>query len=161
MNNLPTVAVHDVIIHPLYKDLIIGTHGRGIWICDDISALQQMTESVAASPTHLFDSRPATQWMSFSRGGSRGQFFFSGENPPQGALVHYNLGANVQDATLEITDMSGEMKLTVKHLRDELAHWDDDAEVYFEGLDFYRSTKRGGMILQIELNQIIHDAEDS
>ncbi len=114
MNNLPTVAVHDLIIHPLYKDLIIGTHGRGIWICDDISALQQMTEAASSSPAHLFDSRSATQWMSFSRGGSRGQFLFSGENPPQGALVHYNLGTNVQDATLEITDMSGEMKLTVK-----------------------------------------------
>ncbi len=114
MNNLPTVAVHDLMIHPLYKDVIIGTHGRGIWICDDISALQQMTEDAVSSPTHLFDSRTATQWTSFSRGGSRGQFLFSGENPPRGALVHYNLGTNVKDAILEITDMSGEMKLTVK-----------------------------------------------
>ncbi len=114
MNNLPTVAVHDLMIHPLHKDVIIGTHGRGIWICDDISALQQMTDATSSSPAHLFDSRPATQWTSFSRGGSRGQFLFTGENPPRGALVHYKLGTDVKDATLEITDMSGENKLNVK-----------------------------------------------
>ncbi len=114
MNNLPTVAVHDLIIHPLYNDVIIGTHGRGIWICDDISALQQANMSTSASPAILFDSRVATQWMSFSRGGSRGQFVYQGENPPNGAFIHYKLGADVKDAALEITDMSGEMKLTVK-----------------------------------------------
>ncbi|MGD2295520.1 MAG: hypothetical protein PVF22_06755, partial [Candidatus Aminicenantes bacterium] len=114
MNNLPTVAVHDILLHPLYKDVIIGTHGRGIWICDDISALQQMTDSPEASETHLFDIRPATQWHSISRGGSRGQFLFKGENPPRGALIHYSLGPDVKEATLEISDLSGEMTLPVK-----------------------------------------------
>lgn len=114
MNNLPTVAVHDILIHPLYKDIIIGTHGRGIWICDDISALQQFNASVAASSVHLFDTRPATQWHSISRGGSRGQFLFSGENPPRGALIHYYLGPEVKEATLEISDLAGEITLPVK-----------------------------------------------
>jgi hypothetical protein len=114
MNNLPTVAVHDIMIHPLYHDLIIGTHGRGIWICDDITALQQMNKSIAASEGYLFDSRLATQWHSLSRGGSRGQFLFQGENPPRGAMVHYYLGEGVEEATLEISDFSGEMTFPVK-----------------------------------------------
>lgn len=114
MNNLPTVAVHDIIIHPLYKDIIIGTHGRGIWICDDITALEQMSGSLQDSQVHLFDPKVATQWMSFSRGGSRGQFLFRGENPPRGALIHYYLGDNVKEATLEISDREGKMVLPVK-----------------------------------------------
>jgi len=114
MNNLPTVAVHDIFIHPLYKDLIIGTHGRGIWICDDISALQQMTDAVTASPAYLFSSRVATQWMSISRGGSRGQFLFAGENPPAGAAIHYYLGPGVKEATLEISDLAGKATMPVK-----------------------------------------------
>jgi photosystem II stability/assembly factor-like uncharacterized protein len=114
MNNLPTVAVHDILIHPLYKDIIIGTHGRGIWICDDITALQQMTETLSSSAVQLFSPRTATQWNSFSRGGSRGQFLFSGENPPHGALIHYFLGSDVKEATLEISDLQGEIKLTVQ-----------------------------------------------
>ncbi len=47
-NNMPTVAVHDVIIHPRDGDLIAATHGRGIWIMDDITPLQQMTTGRAA-----------------------------------------------------------------------------------------------------------------
>jgi hypothetical protein len=50
--NLPTVAVHDIVIHPRENDLIIGTHGRSIWILDDIAALEELTP-VATS--QLFD----------------------------------------------------------------------------------------------------------
>ncbi|MBM3791813.1 MAG: sialidase, partial [Acidobacteria bacterium] len=111
MNNLPTVAVHDILIHPLYKDVVIGTHGRGIWICEDISAPQQMRVPVMSSPAFLFDARPATQWFSISQGGSRGQFLFQGQNPPAGALIHCFLGAGTQEGTLEISDPSGELTL--------------------------------------------------
>lgn len=47
------------------------------------------------------------------------------------------------------------MKLTVGRLREELAGWDDDAEVYFEGLDFYRFKNRGERLLQIEFNPVV------
>ena len=114
MNRLPTVAVHDILIHPLCRDLIIGTHGRGIWICDDITALEQSAPAAASAPAHLFDPRTATQWISISRGGSRGQFLFRGENPPRGALIHYNLGPETKDATLEISDVEGKAVFSTK-----------------------------------------------
>jgi hypothetical protein len=114
MNNLPTVAVHDILIHPRARDLVIGTHGRGIWICDDITALEQMKTSFGTPPAYLFDQKTATQWISISRGGSRGQFLFRGENPPRGALIHYYLGAGTKEATLEISDLEGSMTFVTK-----------------------------------------------
>jgi len=118
MNNLPTVAVHDLMIHPLHNDLIAGTHGRGIWICDDITPLQHRNKEIDASPAYLFDQRIATQWRNISRGGSRGQFLFRGENPPRGAMVSYFLGADAKDAKLTISDWKDEQKLEVE-LKDQ------------------------------------------
>jgi hypothetical protein len=118
MNNLPTVAVHDLMIHPLHNDLIAGTHGRGIWICDDITPLQHMNEKIQASPAYLFDQGIATQWKSIGRGGSRGQFLFRGENPPRGASISYYLGADAKEAKLTISDWKGEQSTTIE-LKDQ------------------------------------------
>ena len=122
MPNLPTVSVYDLAIHPRDGDLIAGTHGRSIWIMDDISALQQMNPEIAASPAWLFSQRPAIRWDNVSRGGQRGHFWFAGENPPtvintsslpragfanQG-LIHYYVGEPSTDSLeLEISDLSG------------------------------------------------------
>jgi hypothetical protein len=112
--NMPTVAFHDLLIHPRDNDLIAATHGRGIWILDDISALQQATPQVLASDAQLFDvQRPATRWLRIQRGGyGRGDLYFKGENPPAGGLVHVFLkGAPQGSATVEITD--GDQRRTV------------------------------------------------
>ncbi len=102
---MPTVAFHDLLIHPRDNDLIAATHGRGIWILDDISALQQATPTVLAGDAQLFTTRPATRWLRIQRGGyGRGDLYFKGENPPTGGvgpLLHE--GPRVP-ATIEITD---------------------------------------------------------
>jgi len=81
MNGMPTVPVHDLVIHPRDNDLIAGTHGRGIWILDDISPLQQLTSEVLASQAHVFENRVATKWHGVNRGATRGAFLFRGRNP--------------------------------------------------------------------------------
>ncbi len=63
MTGLPTVRVDDVVVHPRDNDLVLGTHGRSIWIVDDISALQQLADATTMTDAHLFDVRPATKWM--------------------------------------------------------------------------------------------------
>lgn len=118
MNNLPTVAVHDILIHPLYNDVIIGTHGRGIWICDDITPLQSMNEEIESASAYLFDQEVATQWADISRGGNRGQFLYKGENPTRGAKINYYLGEEVKEATLIISDWKGELRKEVE-LKDQ------------------------------------------
>jgi len=81
MNGMPTVPVYDLVIHPRDNDLIAGTHGRSIWILDDITPLQQLTAEVRARDGYLFEQRHATLWENVSRGGQRGHFWWAGENP--------------------------------------------------------------------------------
>jgi photosystem II stability/assembly factor-like uncharacterized protein len=77
----PTVAVHDLVIHPREGDLIAATHGRSLWILDDITPLQQLTPAVLASDVHLFKNKVATIWNAVSRGATRGHLMFQGRNP--------------------------------------------------------------------------------
>jgi hypothetical protein len=122
MNGMPTVATQDLVIHPREYDLVAGTHGRSIFIADDITPLQQLTPAVLESPAHLFEQKTATIWENVSRGGQRGHFWYAGENPPtvspRGSLARsgmtnaamiswYLKAAPASDPTLEISDGRG------------------------------------------------------
>ena len=72
------MPVHGLVIHPRDLDLVAGTHGRSVWILDDISALEQLTPEVRSSDARLFSSRVATLWKGISRGATRGHFLFMG-----------------------------------------------------------------------------------
>jgi len=113
--NMPTVAFHDLMIHPRDNDLIAGTHGRGIWILDDISPLQQLTEEILSSEAYFFENQlPGTHWLSLDRGGyGRGNLYFAGENPSHGALIDFYLKEKPADPVkVEITDATGNLKTT-------------------------------------------------
>jgi photosystem II stability/assembly factor-like uncharacterized protein len=107
-NNLPTVPIDDIAIHPRDNDLILGTHGRSIWILDDLSPLEQMSETVAASDAFLFDLRPATIWRINNHKGSTGHRIFIANNPPYGAIIHYYLKDHAKGKPrITILDQSG------------------------------------------------------
>jgi len=78
---LPTVPVHDLVIHPRDGDLVAGTHGRSVWILDDITPLEELASGVLEKAAHLFEPRVATLWRGISRGATRGHFYFAGRNP--------------------------------------------------------------------------------
>jgi hypothetical protein len=108
--NLPTVPVDDILVHPRDNDLILGTHGRSIWILDDLAPLQEMNAQVLASDVHVFPMRPATQWRPWPNTGSTGHKAFFGENPPNGLLISYYLKdkpAGTDQAKIIITDEAG------------------------------------------------------
>jgi hypothetical protein len=89
---LPTVAVHDLVIHPRDRDLVIGTHGRSIFVMDDISPLEQMAPAVLAKPAHLFDVRSAVAFKPKSTSATPPKSNeFVGKNPPYGAIIRYHL----------------------------------------------------------------------
>jgi photosystem II stability/assembly factor-like uncharacterized protein len=105
-NGLPTVPVDDIKIHPRDNDLVIGTHGRGIWIMDDIAPLEELTPQVMASTAHLFSVRRATSYNAYRpQGWTPG--IYADANPQMGARIRYYLGADSGDVSLTITDAMG------------------------------------------------------
>lgn len=86
-NGMPTVPVNDLVIQPHDNDLVLATHGRGIWIIDQVSALQELTPAVRATPVHIFSVAPATMTRMSSTKAHAGDMIFRGENPPNGALI--------------------------------------------------------------------------
>jgi hypothetical protein len=106
---LPTVAVHGMEIHPRENDLILGTHGRGFWVLDDLGLLEAMTPGVVAGHSYLAAPRPATQIRNVNRGrGSVGDTYWTAKNPPRGAILDFWLGdgATGERVTLDIMDAS-------------------------------------------------------
>jgi hypothetical protein len=102
---MPTVAVHDLVIHPRDRDLVVGTHGRSIFVFDDVSPLEQMTPQILAKPAHLFDIRPATAFRWRKAGPEPKSNEFTGQNPPYGALIRYHLNSTpAQNVTISILD---------------------------------------------------------
>jgi photosystem II stability/assembly factor-like uncharacterized protein len=106
---LPTTHFDDLVIHPREKDLVMGTHGRGIWILDDTGPLAEWSEAAATTPAHLFSIRPATIFTYWKDTSYRGQAEFAGENPVDGAIITYHVGAEDLQATLTISRDDGEV----------------------------------------------------
>ncbi len=90
-NNFPTVPVDDIQIHARENDLLLGTHGRSIWVMDDITPLGKMDASLASSAITLFPPRTATLWFLRARRWSSGQKSFTAKNPPYGVIINYYL----------------------------------------------------------------------
>ncbi len=106
-NGIPAAPVRDIQVHPRDNDLIIATHGRGIFILDDITPLQQLRTAITANAL-LFDVRPATRWVMWRNDGNLGQKVWVGENPPDGALIRYYLKErSTQPIAVTISDAAG------------------------------------------------------
>ena len=108
MTGYPTVRTDDILVHPRDGDLIVASHGRSIWIADDITPLQQLTPAVRASDAALFDVRPAVAYLNDVRLDvyTGGEKQFEGENPARGTAVHFYL-KSAAEAKLTIADATG------------------------------------------------------
>jgi len=89
--NLPTVAVHDIVQHPRRNDLILGTHGRAIWILEDATPVQRWSEDIDEQVAHLYPVRETFRHArSFTRYGE-GDHRWIAPNPAYGALLTYQI----------------------------------------------------------------------
>jgi len=88
---MPTVAVYDMVVHPRENDLVLATHGRGVWILDNVNPLQELTGEIASRPAHLFTLEPADQIRYADETAHSGDMIFHGQNPPAGAIIDYYL----------------------------------------------------------------------
>lgn len=103
--NLPVVPVHDIVVQPREKDLVVATHGRSFWILDDLGVLYQLNDEIAKAEVTLF--KPEDTYRigggSFSRPGMA-----VGKNPPNGVVVDYNFKSKPKgEVKLEFLDDQG------------------------------------------------------
>jgi photosystem II stability/assembly factor-like uncharacterized protein len=110
--NMPPSSVRDIGVQPDRNDLLIATHGRGVWILDDLSPLQMLERArAAASGVYVFPSRTAIQWNEHNYFGTR----TDGAGPPYGAIVTYYLRRPAKlGPSAEIVDAAGH---AVRHFK--------------------------------------------
>jgi photosystem II stability/assembly factor-like uncharacterized protein len=107
--NLPTVAVHDLTIHPRENDLVLGTYGRAIWV-GDISPLLELSAEVLAKPAHLFDIEPRARYGFAAIGNYNlyGDKYIEIPNEPEALVVNYHLRADAAGAArVTVSDAAG------------------------------------------------------
>ncbi|CAN5357087.1 hypothetical protein BH23CHL1_BH23CHL1_14640 [soil metagenome] len=132
--NLPVVPVHDLVIRD--EDLVLGTHGRGFWVLDDLTPLYEMSQKALEEEAHLFAPRPTTRYLTARgfagptvpgrnyqptgtvqatirhyetpNGEAKRVFLDAGQNPPDGVVVRYHLkSAPTDEVTLTFLDADG------------------------------------------------------
>jgi photosystem II stability/assembly factor-like uncharacterized protein len=107
-NNMPTVAVNDLVIQSREDDLVLATHGRAIWIMDQITALRELTPAVMKSEAHVFTIGAAEMTRVTSTKAHAGDMIFRGENPPNGAIIDlWSRDGIAAGSKLTIHDLAG------------------------------------------------------
>lgn len=113
-NNLPPVSVRDLRVQPTYRDLVVGTHGRGAWIMDDIRPLQELA-AAQGKTVHLFEARPTTRWHIYGRHENTGQRVWRGPNPEYGAYINFYLAKDIdKPVKVTIQDAMGNLVRTME-----------------------------------------------
>lgn len=107
--NFPAVAVRDMMIQPRDNDLVLASHGRGIWIVDDLSPLRAMSAQTLDSEVTFLPGRIQQQRIQSDGGWAEGDASYAGDNPADGAIISYYLKSRqvIGKLTLDILDPSG------------------------------------------------------
>lgn len=115
-SNMPTLPFNDLVIHPRDNDLVLGSHGRGVWILDHVNALQELTPEVLKSSAALFSISEAEIINYTNDGAHTGDMYYRGENPDFGAALDYYLKDSVSAdvISLKIYDSQGTFVSEVK-----------------------------------------------
>ena len=112
LKNLPNVAVRDIFVQAAQNDLLIATHGRGLWILDDATPVQDLA-AASGSAAYLFPIRPALRYTVRATRSGGGDTEFAAPNPPYGAILDYYLREPVDQVRFEVLDGSGKAIRTI------------------------------------------------
>ena len=117
--NMPPAPAYGLQVQPHFNDLVLATYGRGVWILDDVTPLQQMTSSIRSSNVHLFKPRDAYRFQTVESRARASESQLRAANPPYGAAITYWLGEGAgDDVKVEILDAEGNLVRELK-LEDE------------------------------------------
>jgi len=104
--DFPTVAVHEIAVHPENGEIVAATHGRSLWVCD-VTTLRQVRSSHLANTTTLYAPRRVVRWQRHpTRGSDNNQF--RGINSAIAARIDYVLGKKAKKVSLKIVDVRGQ-----------------------------------------------------
>ncbi len=118
-NGLAAAPVRDLLVHQRDNSLVIATHGRGLYIIDDLTPIQKLGEAMQ-SDVALFDIPTAVRYALWSSDGNLGQKLWAGENPPYGARISYWLKNATKDTVrMTIADADGKVIRTLRRLPGE------------------------------------------
>ncbi len=107
--NMPRVSVRDIKVQTSYNDLVLGTHGRGAWILDDLAPVQQLAEAMGED-LYVFQARRATHWQQWGNDASAGQRTYQGDNAEPGAVLNFYLADTPEGSVkVRITDTRGQL----------------------------------------------------
>ena len=108
-NNLPRTGVRDMVFQKRENDLVVSTHGRGIYILDDLSPLQNLTNDKINQNIAFLNSRPYKMGFNYGMGGYTGDDGFNGSNPGESLIISYYMKKRhiFGDMNLEILDKEG------------------------------------------------------
>ncbi|WP_169980924.1 VPS10 domain-containing protein [Tautonia rosea] len=124
-SNLPTVAIHEIAIHPTAGEIVAATHGRSLWVLD-VTPIRELTEEVREAKAHLYRPLPAVRWKREPiRGGTNRKFY--GENPTNGGVLYYSLTREAEQVSLNVVDAAGQTLQTLRTSRQPGLHrvvWD-------------------------------------
>jgi hypothetical protein len=115
--NLPTVPVYEIALHPRENAIILATHGRSIWILDDLTPLQEFAKA-RKSEAYFFSTRPVAQRLlstNYRNKWYEGNAVFLGENPESGATLSYYLRTTAKDLEITIRDANGNVIRRLSH----------------------------------------------
>jgi len=113
-SNLPHAPVYWMVIQEQFNDLVIATYGRGFWILDDLTPLQQLSQNVRDANAHLFPPRPAYRFRSTTVPVSMEGDPTVGQNPPYGAAINYYLkSVPTADVKIRIENAKGQTVRTL------------------------------------------------
>src|SRR5262249_2861418 len=116
--NLPHAPVYWITVQEHFNDLVISTYGRGFWILDDLTPIQQMTDQVKNSNAYLFPIHQTYRFRGITVPYASADDPTAGQNPPYGADINYYLkSAPAREASVKILDANGNTVQTVRGTR--------------------------------------------
>ena len=113
MSNLPPSPMYWIDVQEHFNDLVVGTYGRGIWILDDLSPLQQLNPNITNKEAHLFDIKPAYRFHNVTNSLQMLKEASTGQDPPKGASINYWSNGE-KDIEIIITNQKNEPVKTIK-----------------------------------------------
>jgi photosystem II stability/assembly factor-like uncharacterized protein len=117
-NNLPHAPVYWITVQEHFNDLVLSTYGRGFWILDDITPIQELTAEVMNANAHLFTVHPTYRFRGITLPYASTDDPTAGQNPPYGASINYFLKAAPKaDPSIKIVDAAGQTVRTIRGTR--------------------------------------------